>query len=290
MSTQSAPAGYQLPQQAGAASGLYGGAQSLTQGGQSLQNISLPGYSNLYSGATNNPYYGSAMNTAGSVAQTGGQIGAGEIGAGQSLQALSGQISGAIPGTLATGYDPQGALYNQQYALTTEQQSAINAANGVAGSPFGAGLTGQAGQNFNLGWQNNEQSRQLAALSGAGSAAQTASGLDTAGANLQGLGLQTEQTSGMLPYQTYNANQQNIAQMLNSLVSGTNQSYGLTQEGTQDYGSYLGYGQSATGLAQNATQINNQTIMSAMSGIGNLFGGILGDLNIGSDGISFGGG
>lgn len=67
---------------------------------------------------------------------------------------------------LQTAFDPQQTLYNQQYQQMLDQQNAINSMNGVATSPYGAGLAGQAAQNFNTSWQNQQLSRQLEGLSG----------------------------------------------------------------------------------------------------------------------------
>jgi len=278
MSTQTAPTAYQPPNQAGAASAFQTGASQLLQGGQSIQNIAQPGYSSLYAGATNNPYASGAQNVAGQVAGLGQGVGTSEIGAGQSLQTLSGQLGSYIPGVLSSGFDPNSALYNQQQQTNQAQQQAINAANGVAGSPYGAGLTGQSNQNFNLNWQAQEQARQLAALSGASGLASTQSGLSQAGAGLEGQGLGTIQSSGMLPNQTYNANQQNIAQMLNALVSGDTSAFGLTQQGVTDQATYLGIGQNATQLADQAAAQNNALITQGLSGLGSLLGSVGGDL------------
>ena len=86
---------------------------------------------------------------------------------------------------LQTGFDPQSQLYNQQYQQMQDQTNAINAQNGVAGSPFAAGLSAQNSQNFNTNWQNQQLSRELQALGGYDSAASTAAGNV---ANLQSTG------------------------------------------------------------------------------------------------------
>lgn len=74
---------------------------------------------------------------------------------------------------LQTGFDPQNALYNQQYSQGQAQQNAMNAMNGVAGSPYAAGVSGQAGTNFNIDWQNAQLARQVQALGAYDSAAST---------------------------------------------------------------------------------------------------------------------
>lgn len=284
MSTQTAPTAYQPPNQAGAASAFQSGAASLAQGGQQVQNTALPGFLQLFSGAQNNPFYGGAQTGAGQVAQLGGPLGQSQIGAGQQLQTLSGQLQSYAPGILQTGFDPQNALYNQQYQVNQQQQDAINAANGVAGSPYGAGLAGQSGQQFNLGWGNNQQGRELAALSGVQGLASTASGLSQAGAGLEGQGLNTIGTSSAAPSQTYTQNQDQIAQMLNALVSGDTSAFDLTQNSVTDQGAYLNTGIAAASSADQAAQINNQETIAGINGVFNLLGKIAGSFASGGGG------
>lgn len=262
MSTQTAPSPYQPPNQAGAASAFQTGAGQIQQGGQQVTSTALPGYQALLSGAQNNPFYGSAQNTAGQVAGLGQTLGQSELSAGRQLQSL-------VPGVLATGFDPQSANYNRYATANMDQLNAINAANGVAGSPYGAGLAAQGASNFNLDWQQGEQARQLAAV-------QSAQGLYQSAASQGGTGLDTIQASGMLPNQTYEANQNNIASMLQALVSGDTSAFGLTQQGVQDQGTYLGIGQNATQIADSAAKINNDALAAEMTGFGKLFGDVLG--------------
>jgi hypothetical protein len=71
---------------------------------------------------------------------------------------------GAAGQVLNTAFDPQGQLYDRTYHQTMEQQNAINAQNGVAGSPYAAGVAGDAAKGFNIDWQNNQLGRQIAGL------------------------------------------------------------------------------------------------------------------------------
>ena len=73
---------------------------------------------------------------------------------------------------LQTAYDPQQTLYNQQYQQMLDQQNAINSMNGVSTSPYGAGVTGQAAENFNTSWQNQQLARETQGLAGFTSALQ----------------------------------------------------------------------------------------------------------------------
>ena len=74
---------------------------------------------------------------------------------------------GAANQVLSTGFDPQQALYNQQSSNALNQQNAINAMSGIAGTPYGAGVTGQNQQLFNQNWLNQQLGRQQGALSSA---------------------------------------------------------------------------------------------------------------------------
>lgn len=67
---------------------------------------------------------------------------------------------------LATGFDPQNAIYNQQQQANSDQSNAINAMNGLGGSPYGAGVANQSNINFNNAWQNSLEARQAQALQG----------------------------------------------------------------------------------------------------------------------------
>lgn len=95
-------------------------------------------------------------------------------------------ISGANQ-VMQTAFDPQQSLYNQQYQQMQDQQNAIDAMSGVASSPYGAGLAGNAAQNFNINWQNQQLNRQIAGLGAATSAdtgaANNVANLQTSGTN-----------------------------------------------------------------------------------------------------------
>lgn len=85
----------------------------------------------------------------------------------QAIPALTGGM-GAANQLLMNGFDPQNALYDRNYQQMQDQQNALNSQYGVSGSAYGAGVAGTASRNFNLDWQNNQLSRQLAALQGYG--------------------------------------------------------------------------------------------------------------------------
>lgn len=253
----------------------------------SLQGVSgyAPGVTSSVQGTTNllanNPYYQGAL----SGAQTFGQYGTGTLSPQQQSGATSlfntgGAQAGYVPQALATGFDPQNAVYAQQYQRMLDQSGAINAMNGIAGTPYGAGVTNTASQNFNTDWLANAQARQGAAAQtantlsgGAGTAYQTGSALGTGA-------IQTGAGSAQLPYTTY-AN--NLLQNLNAINTGTGAvsgATGATTDAMSQLLSYLGYGTQATNLQQ---QQSNQT----WSGIGQALGGLAG-LSTGGGGTLLG--
>jgi hypothetical protein len=274
--TQNAPTPFQPPNQAGAANAFQQGAGALAQGGQQIQGIALPGFEQILQAFRNNPYYSGAQTNANTTGAAGMAFGQGEVNTGNQLQAMGGQLAGYAPGIAATAFDPQQQLYNQQFQQNQQQMAAINASNGVAGSPFGAGLEQQGAQQFNLGWQNNQQQRQLAGVQGLEGLAGATAGLDTAGANIGDQGLATMTQAGQLPNAVYQANQAAIDQALSSLVSGDNAAFATTQQSVADQGQYLNIGQTAAQGAIQAAQVNNQASQAFSSGLGSLFGDVLG--------------
>lgn len=88
---------------------------------------------------------------------------------------------------LNTGFDPQQALYNQQFQQQKDQTNATAGQSGLAGSPYAASISNQANTNFNINWQNAQLARQIQALGAYDSAASTAAGNLS---NLQTTGVQ----------------------------------------------------------------------------------------------------
>ncbi len=127
---------------------------------------------------------------------------------------------------LNTAFDPQRALYDRTHQQLIDQNNAINAQSGVAGSPYGAGLTQQANENFNIDWQNQQLNRQIAGLGAYDSAASTYAG-NTEGLTSAAMGnLATGLNSGT---QDYNALTSTAAGNLEGLqTSGTNNFNALT--------------------------------------------------------------
>src|SRR5271166_5997941 len=139
---------------------LSGQAQVPIQAGQST-------YNNLVGQA------GTVMNAGNNVSNFLNQESAIPADAGQAqYNALAPYVTQA----LQQGFDPQNALYNQQYNLQQQQNMASQAMSGVGQSPYAAGLTAQGDQNFNIAWQQSQLAREA-------QAAQTAGGLSSTAMN-----------------------------------------------------------------------------------------------------------
>jgi len=266
------PTGYQPAQQGAADSAYMSGANALTSGGQALQATAIPGYQSLYSNVQNNPYYAGAQAASGQTAAAGQQFQTNATADQTALNQMGTQLGAYAPGIMQTAFDPQNALYQQQYQQQMDQQNAINAMYGVGGSPYGAGVAGQTANNFNLNWQNNQQQRQLAGVQGLEGLTSAMSGAYTGAQQIGNQGIQVGQATSQLPYQTYLTQQGQVQSALDALVAGTNSAYAPTQQGVQDYGQYLQLGQNANAQAQNATQANNANQAALANGIGQFAG------------------
>jgi hypothetical protein len=193
---------------------------------------------------------------------------------------------------LQQGFDPQNALYNQQYAQNLNQTNAINAMSGVGASPYGAGISAQSGQNFNLNWQNQQLQREATAAQAAGSlygagTAGLAQGMNAAGQGLQGL--QNAYSTGAANYANvmgagtgaYGAGS-NLYGAATGLYGAGNQTLGGAGNAIQQGGAgqqsilqaqqqaqqqqiqdYLAYLQASTGNAQAYTGAVNQSTGAA---------------------------
>lgn len=130
---------------------------------------------------------------------------------GQNIIGSVGQLPQYANQALQAGFDPGNQYYNDMFNRNQQQALATQAQQGVAMTPYGAGLTQEANDQFNQSWWNNTLARQgqgmntaLAGLGGYGSGV-------TAGANLQ-------QAGALLPAQLQ---QQQIGDWLSYLSGGT---------------------------------------------------------------------
>ena len=192
-------------------------------------------------------------------------------------------ISGLAPGAISAGYaqygalapyviqalqagfDPQNALYNRSFAQQQQQNQSAQAMAGVGNTPYGAGLTAQGNENFNIDWQNQQLARQA-------QGAQTAEGLSGTALNSLLSGLNT---GGNL-----------YALGENTGLNAANVSAALSQLGLSGYEGLLGAGgnalSQAEGLQGNQVQ---QLLQYLQASTGNAYDAIasqLGALNAGT--------
>lgn len=188
------------PYQTGAGYNLLGGGNNaLTYGNMALQQGFSPLYQQITDYTQQNPYFGLALSGASQAANIGGQGannlqnpiyagldaaspllagGHGALDRGNQVWGAAGPVMDFAKGvadksgsvwdasrTVAnTAFDPQSALFHRTQDQMLDQQGAINARSGIAGTPYGAGITGDAMRNFDIDWQNNQLGRQQAGL------------------------------------------------------------------------------------------------------------------------------
>ena len=209
------------------------------------------------------------------------------------ISGTTSQLSSLIPQITNSAFDPQTAQYNQQFQQNQDQTNATAAAQGVAGTPYAAGLANQSNQNFNTSWDNQQLQRQIAGagaagtlgtdvLSGTGAANSLAGGIgnlasgisNTTNATGSALSGASDLSTGAgttlgaasaLPSSTYTANAGgNLTALGNyggALSSLTNPSTSILQS----LYNYLNLGQTASGNAQNAqvgSTLQNQLAQS----------------------------
>jgi hypothetical protein len=213
----------------------------------------------------NNPYAPGYQTSANAIAPYATAAGGNILGASQSLLPYAQQ-------TLQTGFDPQQALYNQQFQQNTDQTRAAEAARGIAMTPYGAGVENMSDINFNNQWQNQQLGRQQTAAS-------TAEGLTGAAGTGTTSGLNTLQQGAQLPYATANT-------IGNNALSAYGTVAGLQQPQIADYLQYLGLGNSSSAannaiyssqLTAQQNQFNQQQTLgknlgTSISGLGTYFG------------------
>jgi hypothetical protein len=300
----------------GALGGMFGGTPSQNVATPNYQSMQLPNmqeaaqsylggttqaqsyFDPLFKGVTgpaqtaamglyNNPYAalfqqgaGGASNMAMNAALAQSGLGYGLAGQGMGMAGPAGQV-------LATGFDPQQALYARTAQQLQDQMRASSAARGVAMSPFGAGLENQAMSNFNIDWQNAQLQRQLQALAGYGGALGQGAQLTGQGAQMFGAAPGQYLAGASMPYGTF----QNIGgQQLGNLQTLLGL-YGGAQQGVlaplQNYAQYVQMGNQANQAANQAAmnqlaqsqmafgqqQTLGKQLGGALAGFGKAFGG-----------------
>ena len=238
-----------LPQ---TAAGVVGGTSSLASGaaqGQGLSNQYTPVIASAIGGPT-------GYNPADTTAQ------------GQNVAQSANQFSPYISQALQSGFDPQNALFQQQQQLLQDQTRAAEAAQGVAGTPYGAGVEANTMQNFDLNWVNQELARQQQGAQTAGGLEQSYGQGATTGQSLAAAGPQTQNSllSGVLSniLQGQAPTQQMIGDLQNYLTSQQSVQQGISQQNQQGLGLLSNF------ISSNQHQSNPKN----MSGLGAGVGGI----------------
>jgi hypothetical protein len=263
-------------------SGQNNNATNLLNQNTAAVNGYAPNVSNQAQGLVqnyiNNPYAQQAQQGANTAGAYGTNTLAPQQAAGaSSLNGLGGQYAGAVGSALNTGFSPNNALYGQQYGQAIDQSNAINAMNGVSGTPYGAGLVDQASQNFNNSWNLNQANLQSQAANTASNLGNAANSAYTGGSNLGQSAFNTYGTAGAAPSNAYTGN---LANDLAALSGGNTAIGGATGINNSVLGSilqYLQYGNNAqTGQQQEADANNPLSALGSLFGMNTGGGGTLG--------------
>jgi hypothetical protein len=244
---------YTPANQAGADASYTSTLNGLTAGNQQTYNTAQSGFNQTYQNTLNNPYYAQGQ-------QQINASGAQQYAQGGTDIANANTLNSMAPSIVASGFDPTSALYNNQLKSAQDASSIASSQAGVAGSPFAAGMQGDATTNFNLNWQASQAAKQQQAIA-------ALSSLYGNSANLASTGASQQMQGAAAPAQAYNANQNSIMQALSQLVNGTNAAGGALNQDVSQYGNYLQIGQSATNSQDNAVKQNNAQSAAATAGI-----------------------
>ena len=256
MGGKSAPMPYQPKSEAAADIGYMSTLDQLSRANLGTFDTARTGYGQVYRNVLDNPYAASAQSGVDAAARALGAQGATNVGNAATLNAYA-------PALIQSGFDPQAANYNYGLRQALDLQKVANAQSGVAGSPFGAGLVGDIGATYTRGWQAEQASRQQQAIA-------ALAALFGQSGELGGFGAQQQATAATMPEAQYLGNQQSILEALNALVQGTGAASAPVQADVDAYGRYLGIGQRATELGQQAVKIDASS-GGLLGGLGSLF-------------------
>ena len=264
-----------------AVSGATSGINSLQSTYGGLGGSVLPQAQATASNLYNNPFAQQGLAGAQGAAGLGGNAALSGYNTGNYLTNAGTSLVPYAQQIMQSGFDPQQALYNQQYQQNQAQTNVQNAMSGVATTPYGAGLANQSSQNFNTNWENQELARQA-------QAAQAAGGLVSAGAGVAGQGVTMANQapsqlvqSAMIPYATYSDIGQGQNQALSQLLGIGQSGANLSNMSVQDFLGLLSGGNSANSVANQQGQLALNQANSAFNQYGTLAdagAGVLGNL------------
>jgi hypothetical protein len=225
-----------------------------------------PQFANLYNQIYGSPYQAGAQTSANTGGASYGTVGTAGVG---NSSAISGAVNPLLSGAstvLNQGLDPQTALYNQTLQNTNDAANVANAQYGLTGQQA-AGNVNQADTNFNIDWQNQQLSRALSALSGAGTAVGAAGTAGTAAQNVGSAGAGAQVQAGSIPYQQQVSGVSNQSTALQQYIASLLGPQTSTQTTIGDLSSYLGQGIGASTAGQNAAlQAYQAQLQGATSG------------------------
>jgi hypothetical protein len=318
--TYGGQAGTYMPQNLGQADNQYTGLiGSMMNPAQALPGQISTGSQPYVQNIMNNPYSGQSQDWASMLAGLGGGVSGMDMQGMQSLMGGAGnlynqgnQAMGYAPGILNsamgyggqimnTAFDPQNSLHDLSAMQNRDSTNAINSMNGVAGSPFGAGLAAQSSRDFENQWQNNQLQRQATGANAynglMGTGVNNYNGLMGIGSNLYGqaanamtqgsnLGndaINSLYSTGNMPYSNYLNQQNNVLGGLGNYASLTNSSMQPGQGLLTGLGNYMGLGNNASRTAQSGQgqgftqgQTVGSNLGSSLGGLGSSLGSIFG--------------
>ena len=281
--TQNLPPGMQT----GAQNNVFGTIGGLTGGGAAGYQQYFPfGARQATQQQFNNPFAPTAQAGANTAMTLGQDAATNQFNLGGTLESLGQQVSAEgqplinnANQVMQTAFDPQSALYNRYQQLMQQQFQAQNAQSGVGSTPYAAGLNAQNNQNFNISWNAQQLSNQIAGLNSASGAYGTAGTLQSTGANISGAGAGLQagaaplfMQSAMYPYATSMLTSQNAMAALQQLLQYGQGAAGLGQQQITDYLSLLGLqpalqqANTNSALAQNTIQQTGFNELATIAG------------------------
>lgn len=207
----------------------------------------------------------------------------------------------------STAFDPQRASYNQGQSQTLDYANVANSAAGIGGTPYGANVTANTLTNYDLGYKAQQLKNELQGAYGGQALGSTYGGYGTAAGgaytDIGNLGYGSAYGLSSLGYAPYSASA-NIGSNALKGYGDVSQlglsSYILPQDYANQAQSYLGLGQSASGLANTIGSTNyGETALTAggllsgtnaLLGTNSLLGGSSGIFGSGGIGSLFGSG
>lgn len=258
---------------------FLGGAYGIQPYALNYAQQGLSGVTNATQAAANNPYGGLALQGANTASNYGtGTLAPQQVSGAAALNGLGGQFMPYVGQALTAGFDPRNALYARQYQQMLDQTNVINSQNGVAGSPYAAGLATQASQNFNLDWLDRALGRQATAANTASTLGGASTAAYNAGNSLGKDAFNTYNTAGALPAQTYQGLAGNALNAYTQGGAAAGNVLGPLQTYLGDLSTYLGLGQVGQQVNYNQNQTSGSNLGQALSALGGSGTGSLSDL------------